>query len=159
MIMKINILILASLLALTGCSGQEEIPNAATAPMVSQPTPEGALGKMETNVKELKKDIPEVDNGTMVTVPSADVYEVETNEKVLVSAGGLPPNTEADIYIMYNLNGDNSAVLNITSVKVAGNGSVNEFINIPKALQSGTFALVIETNDGLLYNAALKIKE
>lgn len=156
--MKTKKFILVSLvaIALTGCSsGQSPVPENSPSPSASQ---EGDLGQINTDLKAVNIDVPEVDKGLRISLPTASIYEVSLNEKITINAGGLPPDTDADIYLMYNLSG-RDAVLNIKSVKVKEDGSIKENVNVPKNLYPGTFVLAVESSDDVLYPVTLEIKE
>lgn len=160
---KLFVLVASAAIALTGCSsGQSpDSMNAALAPdTTAEATPlPGALGEIKTDVKSVKTDVPEVDRGLIISLPDAKSYEVDLNEKIQLTVGGLPPEEDADIYLMYSMEGNPQATLNLKSTQVKADGSVLEYVNVPKNLAPGSFSLVLETEDKLMYSTTLNIKE
>lgn len=143
-------------IALTGCSSGQS-PDSASSPSPSA-SKEGSLGQIDTSIQAAKADVPEVDKGLRISLPTAAKYEVSLNEKITLGVGGLAPEADADIYLMYTLDGK-GATLNIKSTKVKADGSIRETINVPKTLVPGIFVLAVESTDGLLYTVTLEIKE
>lgn len=160
---KASLLMLLAAVALTGCtSGQQPVSGDANYTPKASPSAEvieGQLGELKTELKDIQEEVPEVDNGLIISLPTAMTYDVVPNEKVTLTVGGLPPETEAYIYVFYHLNGNNSATLNLGRVTVDKDGSVNEQVNVPKNLAPGLFSLTLEDKDKNLYVANINIKE
>lgn len=169
--MKKHIVIglMVAALSLTGCASkpvpddQRELNppaqalDAANAPEVKTPIkPEPSMGAGTVNNAPIETTDEPVDNGTMIMLPTTEETTVAKNEKVILYAGQLKPDTEYSAKLFYSENGKDDKTIELGKYKVNADGEVKAGIVVPSNLVSGKYVISLDAGEGL-FLAPIKV--